>query len=295
MEAQPSSPGVCPLQLKDCMEELLRFTLSSSIDETLGIDIGLSNEYCSNLLRNDPADPDHNSTDFVEGVPPYPLVKHLASLLYQSISSGAICWTNNKMALIHEDSSMKEKEEGWSKLILEKGAELINVLKTIDFELHVQEPFLSQLKDGLKTIEGRCAVGDYNQIGSGSFILFNKFLVLQVQDVRRYASFSEMLEAESLTKVLPGVRTIEEGVQIYKKFYTEEKERSHGVLAIHVTKPAGQLYIPLASILSGLSYEGVQRLLGFVHTAGTIPEALSPPRSTLLSSFMLLHNPNVVP
>ena len=31
------------------------------------------------------------------------------------------------------------------------------------------------------------------------------------QDVHRYASFSEMLGAESLTKVLPGVETIEEG------------------------------------------------------------------------------------
>ncbi|KAG5530675.1 hypothetical protein RHGRI_025590 [Rhododendron griersonianum] len=45
--------------------------------------------------------------------------------------------------------------------------------------------------------------------------------------------------------------------------------------------------------IQGLSYGGLQRLLGFVHTVGTTVEALPPPRSTLLSSFMLLHNPNV--
>ncbi|XP_059654866.1 uncharacterized protein LOC132301771 isoform X2 [Cornus florida] len=207
---EPSSPGVSPVQLKECIEEVLNFTLASSIDETLGFDIGLSNEYCSNLLKNDPANPNCNHTDFSGGVSQYPLRKPLASALYQSISSGTFCGTYKEMELIHEDSSMKQKEEKWNQLVLAKGSELVNVLKTIDFELHVQEPFFSQLKDGLKTTEGRCAVGDYNKIGSGALLLFNKCFVLQVQDVIRYALFSEMLEAERLTKVLTGVKTTEE-------------------------------------------------------------------------------------
>ena len=40
------------------------------------------------------------------------------------------------------------------------------------------------------------------------------------------------------------------GVQIYRKFYMEEKERSNGVLAICVAKPAAQPYVLLAYILS---------------------------------------------
>lgn len=40
------------------------------------------------------------------------------------------------------------------------------------------------------------------------------------------------------------------GVQIYRKFYTEEKERSSGVLAIGVSKATIQLYISMASMLS---------------------------------------------
>lgn len=104
-----------------------------------------------------------------------------------------------------------------------------------------------------------------------------------------------MLEAESLVKVLPGVKTIEEGEQIYRKFYTEEKERSNGVLAICISKIATQPYVTLASILSGLGYVGIQSLLGLSHTAGTISDVLPPPRSALLSSFMLPFKPNVVP
>ncbi|KAI8537436.1 hypothetical protein RHMOL_Rhmol09G0023600 [Rhododendron molle] len=381
---QPPSPGVRPIKAKDCIEELLKFTLSSSIDGTLGLDVGLSKDYCSKLLNDDDGpeiNPTPNASDIAEGVPTYPLYKRLASTLYQSLSFGAFSRPYDRMPLMHEDSSLKHKEVAWIALAMEKGSELINVLENVDFELHVQEPFFSQLKDGMKTVEGRCAVGDYNslhqkikfiigtklitifaeedftiyesptipviesvepssfqafecmmglwgsglslgremvfqvrrmensfgtifplfncdfflgfRIFSGALILFNKFLVLQVQDVRRYASFSEMLEAESLTKVLPGVQTIEEGVQIYRKFYSEEKEKLNGVLAIGVTKPAAQPFISLAGMLSGLSYGGLQRLLGFVHTVGTTVEALPPPRSTLLSSFMLPHNPNV--
>ncbi|KAF7133398.1 hypothetical protein RHSIM_Rhsim09G0020700 [Rhododendron simsii] len=305
--------------------------------------------------------------DIAEGVPTYPLYKRLASTLYQSLSFGAFSRPYDRMPLMHEDSSLKHKEVVWIALVMEKGSELINVLENVDFELHVQEPFFSQLKDRevdppvgvriasilgpfslhqkIKFIIGtklitifaeedftisespmipviefvepssfqafECVMGIWgsglslgremvfqvrrmeNRIFSGALILFNKCLVLQVQDVRRYASFLEMLKAESLTKVLPGVQTIEEGVQIYRKFYSEDKEKLNGVLAIGVTKPAAQPFISLAGMLSGLSYGGLQRLLGFVHTVGTTVEALPPPRSTLLSSFMLPHNPNV--
>ncbi|XP_034685596.1 uncharacterized protein LOC117914382 isoform X3 [Vitis riparia] len=279
----PPSPARPPVDLANCVEELVKYTLSSSVNGTLEIDLGLSKDYCSALLKDDHlTDPTSISTDSFEGVPPYPLYKRLSAALYQSIISGAFWEIYSTMALIHEDSSLKQKEE-WNKLVVDKGLELVNILKTIDFELHVQEPFFSQLKDGLKIIEGRCAVGDYNRIGSGALILFNKCLVLEVQ----------LLESEGLAEVLPGVKTIEEGVQIYRKFYTKEKERSNGVLAICVAKPAAQPYIFLAYILFGLSYGGVQRLLGFMHTVGTIPEALPPPRSTLLLSFMSPYKPNI--
>ncbi|KAG4384818.1 hypothetical protein GLYMA_13G345802v4 [Glycine max] len=41
-----------------------------------------------------------------------------------------------------------------------------------------------------------------------------------------------------------------------------------------------------------LRHEGVQSLLGLMHTTGTIPSALPPPISTLLASFNLPCNPN---
>ncbi|GLT53485.1 hypothetical protein SLA2020_267530 [Shorea laevis] len=204
-----------PVNLRDFMEELVRFTLESSINETLEIDLGLSKAFCSNLLKDDPTDLYSATTDSFEGVPPYPLYKRLASSLLESIDSKAFCRSHCNLTLIPEGSSLKQKENDWQKLILDKGSKIVSIMKTSVHELHVQEPFFSQLKDGQKTIEGRCAVGDYNRIGSGSLILFNRCVVFEVQDVRRYASFSDMLGAESLAKVLPGVETIEEGDNFY--------------------------------------------------------------------------------
>lgn len=69
--------------------------------------------------------------DFVEdslhGVPPYPLYKRLASALHRSVVSRVFCRTYKNVALIHEDSLLKKKEEQWSELILKRGSELVNV------------------------------------------------------------------------------------------------------------------------------------------------------------------------
>ncbi|KAJ0977077.1 hypothetical protein J5N97_012551 [Dioscorea zingiberensis] len=122
----PPSPATAPVRLLDCVEELLHFTLSSQLDGSLGVDIELSNDYCSRLLLSDP--------------------------------------------------------------------------------LHVQ----SNIGAGLKSVEWRCAIGDYNRIAPVASLLFNKTLVVEVQYVNQYSSFSEMLQVETLVKVLPGVKTIEE-------------------------------------------------------------------------------------
>ncbi|XP_022722435.1 uncharacterized protein LOC111279695 isoform X2 [Durio zibethinus] len=234
-------------RLGECIEELTKFTLQSHINKSLNFELRLSHEFCSNLLIG--SHTDDPSPDILKGVPSYPLYKHLASALHQSIVSGFICYRQGNSALMRDEISTKQKEE-WNKLVSNKGLELIKIMNNIDFEFHVQEPFFSMLRDGLKTIEGRCAVGEYNNIETGSVILFNKCLVLGVQDVHRYATFSKMLEAESLSEVLPGVKSTEEGVQIYRKFYTEEKERSNGVLAICVSNLVAQPSILLASLLS---------------------------------------------
>ncbi|XP_060671478.1 uncharacterized protein LOC107422004 isoform X4 [Ziziphus jujuba] len=242
------------VELRDCIEELLSFTLQSYVNDTLEFDLRLSKCFCSQLLSPEPSDqfplpPDFNES--LEGVPLYPLYKRLALALLESMTSGTFHRTYNKMTLISVEESLKQKESEWQKLILEKASEIVNILRTVDFELDVQEPFFSQLKEL-----------DQELYFSSTNVLCFKFRVST-------------------------------GVQIYRKFYTEEKERLNGVLAISISKAALQPCISMASMFSALNYEGLQGLLGLTSTKGTIESALPPPRSILFSSFMLPHKPVV--
>ncbi|CAD6207605.1 unnamed protein product [Miscanthus lutarioriparius] len=278
----PQSPGVGGVPLSSCIGDLLRFVLSSHAAAYPGDDpatLPLSPSYCARLLNDGE------------------LFGKLEACIQQCLEEGRLPGPPAVVGIPAAEEGPEER--GWELLLLEKGAELKRVYDAVDFELHVQEPYFTQLRAGAKKVEGRLATGNYNRITQGSLLLFNKCLLLNVEAVRKYSSFSEMLQAEIISNVLPGISSIVEGVKVYRKFYTEKKENSYGVLAISVSKPTSQPYVTMTDILAflifgqGLGYDGLGRLLGMAKTTGTVPDGLPPPRSALLSSCMRLLQPNV--
>ncbi|EFJ11351.1 hypothetical protein SELMODRAFT_126335, partial [Selaginella moellendorffii] len=160
----------------------------------------------------------------------------------------------------------------------------------VRFRLHVQDRFLSQLRDGSKIVEGRCATGFYSRCGSNILLMFICLYPL-LQDVRAYESFQNMLETEGLENVLPGIESVEEGIGIYRGFYSRETE-ALGVLALHVSQPI-QPRNAVTALLQSLKVEGVASLLGLRATKGTLVSALPPPRSRLLASFLARNSESV--
>ncbi|GJP30080.1 hypothetical protein CLOM_g22296 [Closterium sp. NIES-68] len=168
-------------------------------------------------------------------------------------------------------------------------------------QLHVQAEYLEQLAEGEKTVEGRCNLPPYSSIIAGDLLT----------SVRAYPSFHHMLASQGLPAVLPGVKTLEEGVAVYRRFYSEEKEQRAGVLAIRVGpaitgagKEEGvyqacgsadvdgrhadvesQLGSLIHRILVAMGPGGVSRLVGMRVTEGTVLTALPPSSSALLASF----------
>ncbi|CAM0874991.1 unnamed protein product [Alopecurus aequalis] len=274
---QPPSPGVGAVALSSAtIGELLRFVLSSHVaapDPALP----LTPSYCSRLLDDDLCDK---------------LATELAGFVEEGRIPGPPAGEGAVGTPAEENGSQKREEE-WEGVLLEKGTELKRIYDSVEFVLHVQEPYFTQLRAGSKNVEGRLAAGNYNRITQGSLLLFNKCLLLDVEAVKKYNSFSEMLQAETISNVLPGISSIEEGVKVYRKFYTEEKENTYGVLAISISKPLRQPYVTMTELLAGLGYDGLGRLLGLANTAGTVPDGLPPPRSVLISSCMKLHKPTV--
>ncbi|WP_010479551.1 ASCH domain-containing protein [Thermococcus zilligii] len=106
------------------------------------------------------------------------------------------------------------------------------------WRMGLQEEYLRAIAEGRKKIEGRLYDEKRQGIKPGDTIIFEDRLMCVVKDVRVYSSFREMLESEGIENVLPGVGDIEEGVKVYRKFYSEEKERKYGVVAIEV-EPVG--------------------------------------------------------
>jgi len=91
----------------------------------------------------------------------------------------------------------------------------------------------------LKTIEGRLCKSLYAEIAVNDRIFVysedeQESVEVVVIGVRKYTSFSSLLQTESIEKILPDVDSVAVGVQRYREFYSEEKEAEYGVLAIEV-------------------------------------------------------------
>lgn len=108
---------------------------------------------------------------------------------------------------------------------------------TEEYIKHLSEPWFTDVQWGLKTSEARLKRGDFEYIKVGDTIRFVNNAIgprsvrVQVTSISNYGSFEDYLKNE-LDKCLPRVETINQGVQIYRQYYTVEDERLHGVCAI---------------------------------------------------------------
>lgn len=109
------------------------------------------------------------------------------------------------------------------------------------YKNHRNQPYFDLMKEGKKTIEGRLYRGKFALIKAGDQIeVFtpeeDESFLVKVLDSRKYETVRNMLEAEGLEKVLPNINNIEEGVAVYRNFYSEEEEKETGVVAIEVER-----------------------------------------------------------
>lgn len=107
----------------------------------------------------------------------------------------------------------------------------------IDAVINVQNPWFTLIKQGRKTIEGRLNKGQFSRLEVGQTVMWEnagQTVKTKLVRIEKYQSFSDMLVNEGLRHVLPGKKTLKDGIDVYRGFYSEEKEAEHGVLAIEV-------------------------------------------------------------
>ena len=102
------------------------------------------------------------------------------------------------------------------------------------YEINVQEPYFTYLKNGSKKVEGRLNKGKFLEMTVGDEILLNTEVKLEVTNKTTYPSFREMITFEGVKNVIPNAKTLDEAEAAYYKFYTKEDEKQFGVSAIEV-------------------------------------------------------------
>lgn len=109
------------------------------------------------------------------------------------------------------------------------------------YEKHLSEPWFSLIKIGKKTVEGRLNIDWAKEVKEGDTIVwsngdfkFERAFRTVVKGKRIYESFETFLQKEGLENALPGIDTIDDGVKVYRKYYTEEMEKNIGVVAIDI-------------------------------------------------------------
>lgn len=104
------------------------------------------------------------------------------------------------------------------------------------FYRKIQEPWFSHLEKN-KKVEGRLNRGSFSQMNKDDIIYFvsnKKLIKTKITKIEKFKSFKNMLE-KYLKQSLPGIETVEKGVEIYRQFYPDEKiEKEVGVLALHI-------------------------------------------------------------
>jgi ASC-1-like (ASCH) protein len=101
--------------------------------------------------------------------------------------------------------------------------------------LNVQEPYLSFVLNGKKTIEGRLNKGKFKDLKTGDILLIGpEEKEYIIERTTLYNSFKEMIEKEGIENVVPDKNNIESAEAVYYKFYTKEEEKEYGVLAIKI-------------------------------------------------------------
>lgn len=101
------------------------------------------------------------------------------------------------------------------------------------------EPWFTLIKLGIKISEGRVRKGIWKDIRRGDKITFtnnlygeNRSFTVTVLDVTYYPIFHTYLEREGLPQCLPGIDSINQGVAVYRQYYTVEQEQKNGVIGI---------------------------------------------------------------
>ena len=105
---------------------------------------------------------------------------------------------------------------------------------------HLSEPWFSLIYCKKKKYEGRLNKGYFANLKVGDTITFfnddfdiHREFTVEVKKIKLFKSFEELLQ-KKLKKCLPSINNINDGIKIYRKYYSKEDEDTYGIIAIKI-------------------------------------------------------------
>lgn len=103
--------------------------------------------------------------------------------------------------------------------------------------MKLKEPWYGLMQEGRKTVEGRLLDDKRKKYKKGDYIKFNnEGWTFQIKKINVYKTFKDMLISEGLANVLPDITSLEDGIAIYKKYYSDKDEQRLGVVAVIIDR-----------------------------------------------------------
>jgi ASC-1-like (ASCH) protein len=105
------------------------------------------------------------------------------------------------------------------------------------FNIHCEDPWFSYIRQGVKPVEGRKKTHTYRKIKAGDQINFTngkESFVADVIEIRDYDTLEKYFADVTLEKALPGIETVEEALNVYHQWSTEEQIKQYGFLGIFI-------------------------------------------------------------
>ena len=111
----------------------------------------------------------------------------------------------------------------------------------MNWNITLNSPWFEYIKNGEKKYEGRCNwkqaaqynVGDLLLIKHHTDVLEQEYTV-RIINILKFDTFESALYELGLPNVLPGIKTIKDGIDVYLKYYKLETQIENGVLMIAV-------------------------------------------------------------
>lgn len=129
-----------------------------------------------------------------------------------------------------------------------KGREFLFSAKMIwMIELGIEKTILENILSGAKTIEVRLGKPKFLRIKVGEVVSLREDIwkdgeivhstpgkaCIQVTQVLFFESFEEMLASINYEETVPMAQSLQDAINTYRKFYTEEEEKEFGVVAFY--------------------------------------------------------------